>query len=91
GRRKLFVGGIAVFAGASLLCGLAPNTTVLNIGRVVQGLGSGMLNPQTVGMIQQYFRGRERARAFGLFGSVVGVAVAIGPTLGGLLIQVLGP
>ena len=91
GRRKLFVGGIAVFAGASLLCGLAPSTTVLNIGRVVQGLGSGMLNPQTVGMIQQYFRGRERARAFGLFGSVVGVAVAIGPTLGGLLIQVLGP
>lgn len=91
GRRKLFIAGIAVFAGASLLCGLAPNTTVLNIGRVIQGLGSGMLNPQTVGMIQEYFQGRERAKAFGLFGSVVGVAVAIGPTLGGLLIQVLGP
>ena len=68
GRRKLFIAGIAVFAGASLLCGLAPNTTVLNIGRVIQGLGSGMLNPQTVGMIQEYFQGRERAKAFGLFG-----------------------
>lgn len=68
GRRKLFIAGIAVFAGASLVCGLAPNTTVLNIGRVIQGLGSGILNPQTVGMIQEYFQGRERAKAFGLFG-----------------------
>ena len=50
------------------MCGLAPNTTVLNIGRVIQGLGSGMLNPQAVGMIQEYFQGRERAKAFGLFG-----------------------
>lgn len=90
GRRKLFMAGIVVFALASLVCGLAPNTTVLNIGRVAQGLGSGLINPQSVGMIQQYFHGPARAKAFGMLGAVVGVAVAIGPAFGGFLIGALG-
>lgn len=63
----------------------------LNATRFIQGVGAGMLNPQAVGMIQQFFRGKERGRAFGWFGTVVGVAVAIGPVLGGLLIRVGGP
>ncbi|PZP37001.1 MAG: MFS transporter [Kocuria rhizophila] len=90
GRRKLFMAGIILFAVASLVCGLAPNTTVLNIGRVAQGLGSGLINPQSVGMIQQYFHGPARAKAFGMLGAVVGVAVAIGPAFGGFLIGALG-
>src|SRR5699024_10497876 len=64
----------------------APSAEWLNASRFVQGEGSGLLNPQGVGMIQQYFRGAERGRAFGFFGSMVGVAVAIGPVLGGALI-----
>ena len=90
GRRKLFMSGIVLFAVASLVCGLAPNTTVLNIGRVAQGLGSGLINPQSVGMIQQYFHGPARAKAFGMLGATVGVAVAIGPAFGGFLIGALG-
>lgn len=90
GQRPLFMAGIVVFALASLVCGLAPNTPVLNAARLVQGLGSGLLNPQAVGMIQLYFQGPARAKAFGTFGAVVGVAVAVGPVLGGLLIGALG-
>lgn len=64
---------------------------MLNVARFAQGVGSGLLNPQGVGMIQHYFRGVERGRAFGFFGSTVGVSVAIGPVLGGLLIKLDGP
>ncbi|MGO1167312.1 MAG: MFS transporter [Janibacter sp.] len=91
GRGGLFVIGATVFTLASVAAGLAPGAHSLNASRFVQGVGSGLLNPQGVGMIQQYFRGAERARAFGAFGSVVGVAVGIGPVLGGLLIELGGP
>lgn len=91
GRGGLFVLGVGVFTLASVAAGLAPNADALNAARFVQGVGSGLVNPQGVGMIQQYFRGAERGRAFGYFGSVVGVAVGIGPVLGGLLIQLGGP
>lgn len=90
GRGRLFVAGLAVFGLGSLLAGLAPNTIVLNIARALTGLGSGTLGPQIIGLIQQFFSGPKRGRAFGLFGAVVGVSVAIGPVLGGLLIQVFG-
>lgn len=90
GRGRLFVLGVVVFALASLAAGFAPNALVLNIARVFMGLGSGLLNPQTVGLIQQYFHGAARGRAFGVFGSVVGVSVAIGPVLGGLFIALAG-
>ncbi|MHA3723985.1 MFS transporter [Leucobacter sp. HY1910] len=90
GRGPLFIAGVAVFTLASIAAGFAPDALSLNIARAVQGVGSGMLNPQAVGMIQQYFRGAERARAFGIFGSAVGVSVAIGPLLGGVLIQAFG-
>lgn len=91
GRGGLFVIGATVFTLASVAAGLAPGADSLNAARFVQGVGSGLLNPQGVGMIQQYFRGAARARAFGAFGSVVGVAVGIGPVLGGLLIELGGP
>lgn len=90
GRGPLFIAGVVLFTLSSVWGGLAPDPLSLNLSRVVQGLGSGLLNPQAVGMIQQYFRGGERGRAYGALGSVIGVSVAIGPVLGGLIIQLAG-
>lgn len=91
GRGRLFIAGLVLFGAGSLVAGLAPNTLVLNLARVGMGLGSGLINPQTVGLIQQFFTGKQRGVAFGLFGATVGVSVAIGPVLGGVLIALLGP
>lgn len=91
GRARLFVAGLALFALGSLLAGLAFNGTFLVLARILTGFGSGLLNPQTVGFIQQFFQGPLRARAFASFGTVVGVSVAIGPVLGGALIELAGP
>ncbi|WP_051530122.1 MFS transporter [Halomonas halodenitrificans] len=90
GRGGIFIIGVTLFTAASIAAGLASDATWLNVARFVQGVGSGLLNPQGVGMIQQYFRGAERAKAFGYFGSAVGVSVGIGPVLGGLLIELGG-
>ena len=89
-RRSLFLIGLVAFALASLGAGLAPGDTWLAVARLVQGACAGIVSPQVTGYIQQEFRGFERARAFGMFGAVVGVATAIGPLLGGLLIQAFG-
>lgn len=90
GRGGFFIFGVVIFTAASVAAGLAPNAEWLNGARFIQGVGSGFINPQGVGMIQQYFRGAERGRAFGYFGSVVGVAVAVGPVMGGFLIKLGG-
>lgn len=91
GRGPLFIIGVALFTVSSVAAGLAPDATTLNAARFVQGLGSGLLTPQVVGFIQQYFHGPERGRAYGALGAVVGVSVAIGPVLGGLIIELAGP
>lgn len=91
GRGGIFLVGVGIFTGASIAAGLAPDAIWLNAARLVQGIGSGLLNPQGVGMIQQYFRSDERGRAFGYFGTAVGVSVAVGPVLGGFLIETGGP
>lgn len=91
GRRRMFLIGVSVFTVGSLLSGLAPNVEMLNVSRIMQGIGSGLLNPQTVALIQQHFRGQDRARAFALLATTVAVATAIGPVFGGALIQLLGP
>ncbi|WP_417587975.1 MFS transporter [Pararhodobacter oceanensis] len=91
GRGGIFVTGVAIFTLSSVAAGMAPNAESLNLARVTQGIGSGLLNPQGLGMIQQYFRGAERGRAFGQLGIAVGLSVAIGPVLGGLLIELGGP
>lgn len=90
GRGGFFMVGVVIFTLASVAAGLAPDAHWLNGARFAQGVGSGFMNPQAVGMIQQYFRGSERGRAFGFFGTTVGVSVAIGPIIGGLLIQLGG-
>lgn len=91
GRKPLFIAGILVFTAGALSSGLAMHPLVLNLSRVVMGLGSGLLNPQIIGIIQNVFHGRARGRAYGLLGTVVGLGVSIGPSLGGLLIDALGP
>lgn len=90
GRGGFFMLGVAIFTLASVAAGLAQSADSLNLARFIQGVGSGFINPQGVGMIQQYFRGAERGRAFGFFGTTVGVSVAIGPVLGGFLIEMGG-
>ncbi|MER5754455.1 MFS transporter [Streptomyces sp. NPDC002088] len=90
GRRQAFLLGLAVFTLASAACGLAPSASWLVLFRLIQGTAAGMVAPQTSGLIQQMFQGAERAKAFGLLGSVIGVSTAVGPLAGGLLINAVG-
>jgi EmrB/QacA subfamily drug resistance transporter len=91
GRRRLMLIGLAGFLLSSAAVGLAPNVTLVIVARLVQGATAGLLTPQNSGLIQQLFRGAERARAFGLFGATVSVSSASGPVLGGLILQAAGP
>ncbi len=90
-RRTLFIVGLSLYTVTSVMCALAPTANVLLVGRLLQGVAAGIQMPQVLGMAQELFQGRERARAFGLFGATIGVATAFGPTLGGLLIALGGP
>ncbi|WP_307872386.1 MFS transporter [Dietzia sp. KRD202] len=90
GRKRLFLAGVAVFVGGAVVAGFAQSIEMLNLARLIQGVGSGMLNPQTFGLIQKYFRGGARARAFATLATTVSIATASGPLVGGLLIEVLG-
>jgi EmrB/QacA subfamily drug resistance transporter len=90
GRRIVFVAALGLFTLASAACGLAPNGITLVIARLVQGLAGGSVTPQISATIQEMFRGRERGTAFGAFGTMVGIATAVGPLLGGVLIQIFG-
>ena len=89
-RKTLFIVGLSLFTITSIVCALAPTIEVLIIGRLVQGLAAGIQMPQVIGTIQQIFTGKERGRAFGLFGATIGIATAFGPTLGGLMIALGG-
>jgi EmrB/QacA subfamily drug resistance transporter len=90
GRRPAFMWGLGLFTLASLACGVAPNDGTLIAARLLQGAAGGVLTPQVSGLIQQLFRGRERAKAFGLLGASIGISTAVGPLLGGLIIQAFG-
>ncbi|MEV5544345.1 MFS transporter [Saccharopolyspora shandongensis] len=90
GRSRMFLLALGAFTMASALAGFAMTPLWLVIARLLQGVAGGLLNPQVLGLMQQLFHGRERGRAFGLFGAVVGISTAIGPLLGGLIIQLAG-
>ncbi len=90
-RRLLFVIGLSLYTATSILCALAPTAEVLLVARLLQGVAAGIQMPQVLGMAQELFQGKERGRAFGLFGATIGIATAFGPTLGGLLIALGGP
>ncbi|MEV6540812.1 MFS transporter [Streptomyces sp. NPDC051665] len=87
GRRKIFVLGVVWFAAASLLCGLAPNVGVLVAARALQGVGGALLTPGSLALIQASFHPDDRARAVGLWSGFGGIGAAIGPFLGGWLVD----
>jgi EmrB/QacA subfamily drug resistance transporter len=87
GRRRVFVIGTIWFALASLLCGLAPTAEVLIVARVLQGVGGALLTPGSLAMIQASFRAKDRGRAIGAWSGLGGIAAAVGPLVGGLLID----
>lgn len=89
-RRTVFIWGVGLFTLSSALCGAAQTPLMLAAARVLQGIGGGLITPQVSGFIQNLFKGPERGRAFGLFGTTIGVSTAIGPLLGGLLVHVGG-
>ena len=90
GHKWIFVTGLALFTVASLACGLAQDSTQLVIARVIQGLAGGIYLPAVTAFIQLLFKGRTRGTAFAIMGAVIGVSSALGPIIGGLLIQAFG-
>jgi EmrB/QacA subfamily drug resistance transporter len=90
GRRRIFTAGFLLFTVASLLCGLAEAPGVLNVFRVIQGIGGAAMFATALALIAQEFEGRERATAIGVWGATVGGAVAVGPLIGGLITDGLG-
>ena len=87
GRRRMFIVGTIWFALASALCGLAPNAEVLIAARILQGIGGALLTPGSLAMIQGAFVPQDRGKAIGAWSGLGGVAAAIGPFVGGVLVD----
>jgi EmrB/QacA subfamily drug resistance transporter len=85
GRKRLYIFGLVTFVGASLLAGLAPTGPLLLAARVLQGVGGAAIAPATQSILNATFRGRDRAIAFAVYGSIIGGMAALGPLLGGWL------
>jgi EmrB/QacA subfamily drug resistance transporter len=90
GRRRMFLGGLAGFAGASALCAVAPTALVLIAGRAAQGLAGAVLLSSSLALLAQDFTGTARAGAIGMWGATVAAAFAVGPLEGGLLTEGFG-
>ncbi|KDM66091.1 MFS transporter [Acidiphilium sp. JA12-A1] len=90
GRRRLLTFGLVLFTLASLLCGLAPTTIVLNAARALQGIGAAIQLSAALAVLGHTFRGPDRSKAFAFWGTVIGVAVALGPLVGGLITSAFG-
>ncbi|MGI8492330.1 MAG: MFS transporter [Acidimicrobiales bacterium] len=90
GRKRLFITGIALFAVASLGCGLAPSAAALDWLRALQGVGGAVMYSNSIALLSDNYAGRDRATAFGVWGAVSGASVAIGPLVGGALTTALG-
>src|SRR5262249_9736067 len=89
GRRRIFAAGAAVFATASLACGVAPTATILVAARAIQGIGAALLVPASLAMLGAAFSHEERGRAVGTWSALTSVAMSIGPALGGWLVQTI--
>ncbi|QWT22766.1 MFS transporter [Subtercola sp. PAMC28395] len=90
GHKWVFFTGLALFTAASVACGIAQNDTQLVVARVVQGLAGGIFVPAVTAFIQTLFPGQARGKAFAIMGAVIGVSSALGPIVGGLIIQAFG-
>ncbi|TYP88504.1 MFS transporter [Blastococcus xanthinilyticus] len=87
GRRRLYLVGLVLFAGASLACGLAPGAGSLITARGIQGIGGAVMFATTIALINSSYEGRDRGTAFGIWGAVVGASAALGPIIGGALTE----
>jgi len=85
GRRRLYLAGLVVFTAASVLCGFAASTLMLQLSRGLQGVGGAIMFAVSLALLADAFRGQDRGTAFGAWGAVTGLAVAVGPLLGGVL------
>jgi EmrB/QacA subfamily drug resistance transporter len=90
GRRRVFTIGFGIFTFASFLCGISDDPTLLNFARGLQGIGGAGMFATSLALIGQEFHGKDRATAFGVWGAVVGGAVAVGPLIGGIITQSFG-
>jgi EmrB/QacA subfamily drug resistance transporter len=90
GRRRMLIGGIALFALASVGCAVAPNLEILLAGRALQGIGAAMLMPNSLAILGNAFEGEARGRAIGTWASAGAIASAVGPPLGGWLVGTIG-
>jgi EmrB/QacA subfamily drug resistance transporter len=87
GRRRIFIAGLAIFTLSSLACGLASGPEMLIGARIVQGVGAALMNPATLSIITATFPPRQRGMAIGIWAGTAGMALAIGPLLGGVITQ----
>ena len=85
--RQVFLTGILIFFIGTMLGGFSPNFTILLIARIIQALGSGIMMPLMMTTILDVFKPHERGKYMGMFGLVIGLAPAIGPTLSGYLVE----
>jgi EmrB/QacA subfamily drug resistance transporter len=90
GRRFCLIVGLTIFTSASALCGWAPDPVILGIARALQGLGAALQLSASLGILGHEFRGAQRAKAFAIWGMVVGIAVTLGPIVGGVITSAFG-
>jgi EmrB/QacA subfamily drug resistance transporter len=90
GRREVFAVGLGVFSVSSLVCGLSTSSLMLNLARAAQGVGGAIMFATSLALIAQAFSGKERGTAFGIYGAVIGGAVAVGPLVGGAITSGIG-
>src|SRR3954452_13925297 len=90
GRKRVFVIGVGVFTAASAACGAANSPVFLDLARGAQGIGGAVMFAVSLAILSQEFHGRERGTAFGIWGATIGLAVAIGPLVGGVLTEYAG-